>query len=144
MSRILLLLLFAGCATAPRTVVFVCEHGAAKSVVAAAEFNHLAEARHLPYRAIARGTEPQAAIAPSAANGLRADGLAVPSQPPQKLTDADLAHAARVVAFCDVPPELAKNARITRWDVPAVGDGYAKARDLIVSHVESLLDELRR
>jgi protein-tyrosine-phosphatase len=124
------------------TIVFVCEHGAAKSVVAAAEFNCLAEERHLPDRAIARGTEPQAEIAPSAANGLRADGLPVPPDPPQKLTADDVAHATRVVAFCDVPPELAKN--VTRWDVPAVGDGYEKARDEIVAHLQSLLSELRR
>src|SRR5436305_9777939 len=76
------------------TIVFVCEHGAAKSVVAAAEFNCLAEERHLPYRAIARGTEPQAEIATSAANGLRADGLAVPAGPPQKRPADDVAHAA--------------------------------------------------
>ena len=48
----------------PDTIVFVCEHGAAKSVVAAAQFNRLAEERHLPYRGIARGTEPQEDIAP--------------------------------------------------------------------------------
>ena len=124
------------------TIVFVCEHGAAKSVVAAAEFNCLAEERHLPYRAIARGTEPQAEISISAANGRRADGLPVPGDTPQKLTAEEVAHAARVIAFCDVPPELAKT--VTRWDVPAVGDGYEKARDAIVAHVQSLLDELQR
>jgi rhodanese-related sulfurtransferase len=32
------------------TVVFVCEHGAAKSVIAAAFFNKLAADRHLPNR----------------------------------------------------------------------------------------------
>src|SRR5947209_2720209 len=34
-----------GQATVPPTVLFVCEHGAAKSVIAAAEFNRLAEQR---------------------------------------------------------------------------------------------------
>ncbi|MGH9334858.1 MAG: hypothetical protein ACRD21_14045, partial [Vicinamibacteria bacterium] len=42
----------------PRTVVFVCEHGAAKSVIAAAHFNRLAKERELPFRAISRGTVP--------------------------------------------------------------------------------------
>ena len=35
-------------------VVFVCEHGAAKSVLAAIEFNRMAEARGAPMRAIFR------------------------------------------------------------------------------------------
>ena len=38
------------------TILFVCEHGSAKSVVAAAHFNQIATARGLPFRAISRGT----------------------------------------------------------------------------------------
>ena len=34
------------------TVLFICEHGSAKSVVAAAHFNQIAADRGLPYRAI--------------------------------------------------------------------------------------------
>jgi len=39
--------------------VFICEHGAAKSVIAAAYFNKLAAERHLNFHAIARGLTPQ-------------------------------------------------------------------------------------
>ena len=39
-----------------KAVVFVCEHGAAKSVVATAYFNKLAAERGLPFRATFRGT----------------------------------------------------------------------------------------
>src|SRR5215813_9354941 len=39
-----------------RAVVFVCEHGAAKSVIATAYFNKLAAERGLAYRATFRGT----------------------------------------------------------------------------------------
>jgi hypothetical protein len=38
-------------------VVFVCEHGAALSVVSAAYFNKIAKEEHLNFHAIARGTE---------------------------------------------------------------------------------------
>ena len=41
-----------------QTVVFVCEHGTVKSVVALAYFRLLARERHLPIRAISRGTAP--------------------------------------------------------------------------------------
>jgi protein-tyrosine-phosphatase len=39
-------------------VVFVCEHGAAKSILAATEFDALANARGVAARAVARGTAP--------------------------------------------------------------------------------------
>lgn len=51
-------------------IVFVCEHGAALSVVAAAYFNKLAQDRHLNLHATARGTTPQKDIAVSAREGL--------------------------------------------------------------------------
>jgi hypothetical protein len=43
---------------APPVVIFVCEHGAAKSVIATAYFNKMAADRHLPYRAAFRGVNP--------------------------------------------------------------------------------------
>ena len=48
------------------TILFVCEHGSAKSVVAAAHFNRIAAARGLPFRAISRGTVPDVEMAPAA------------------------------------------------------------------------------
>ena len=39
-------------------IVFVCEHGAAKSVIAVAYFNKLASEAKLEFHAIARGTNP--------------------------------------------------------------------------------------
>src|SRR5690349_13383908 len=56
-------------------VIFVCEHGAAKSVLSAALFNKLATERRLNLRAIARGTNPDPEISPKVARGLQADGL---------------------------------------------------------------------
>src|SRR6266550_4298839 len=63
-------------------VLFVCLHGAAKSVVGAAHFRRLAAARGLAVDAVAAGTEPDAALAAGAVKGLAADGLtAMPSRP---------------------------------------------------------------
>jgi protein-tyrosine-phosphatase len=42
-----------------RTVVFVCQHGAAKSVLAAALLERLAAEQGVSLRARARGTEPE-------------------------------------------------------------------------------------
>jgi len=46
-----------------------------------------------------------------------------------------------VVSFgCDVAP--ARGQRVDQWDVPAVSDGYAAARERIVANVERLVAEL--
>ena len=56
-------------------VLFVCLHGAAKSVVGAAHFRRLAAARGLAIDAVAAGTEPDPELAPGAVKGLAGDGL---------------------------------------------------------------------
>jgi arsenate reductase len=45
-------------------IIFVCEHGAAKSVIAATYFNHLAEKAGSARRAIARGINPERELSP--------------------------------------------------------------------------------
>src|SRR5438270_9047368 len=72
------------------TVVFVCEHGAAKSVIATTYFNKIAAERGLRARALYRGVNPQAELSVSALKGLRDDGLAVPDQKPSPITQADV------------------------------------------------------
>src|SRR5258705_12607867 len=64
-------------ATSGPAVVFVCEHGAAKSVIATAYFNKLAAERGLPFRATFRGTAPQEELSVRAVEGLKADGLSI-------------------------------------------------------------------
>ncbi len=125
-------------------VVFVCEHGSAKSVVAAAHFNHLARERNLKLRAISRGTIPDEEIAPNAAKGLQADGLAVGREKPEKLSKADVGRAVRVVAFCQLPEAYLSVASVEQWDdIPPVSEDYSKARDRIVERIRHLLDGLQ-
>jgi protein-tyrosine-phosphatase len=127
-------------APAPR-LLFVCLHGAAKSVVAAAHFRRLAAARGLTIEAVAAGTEPDAELAAGAVKGLVGDGLSAAPARPRPVTLYDLASAARVVSFgCELTPP--KGQRVDQWDVPAISDGYAPARDRIVANVERLVAEL--
>jgi protein-tyrosine-phosphatase len=126
-----------------QSIVFVCEHGSAKSVVAAAHFNRLAGERGLGLRAVSRGTDPDEELAPAAEAGLRADGLAAGERPPAKLTQADAAGAACVVTFCELPRSYATAAPVERWDgVPPVSEDYAMARDEIVVRIGRLIDGL--
>jgi protein-tyrosine-phosphatase len=128
----------------PGDVVFVCEHGAAKSVVAAQYFNKLAAERGLAVRAVARGADPQAELSVSALEGLREDGLAPALAAPRPVDAAELRGASRVVAFdCGQPTMAALRGVGACWDdVPATGDGYAAARDRIRAHVEQMVEQL--
>jgi len=124
------------------TVLFVCEHGSAKSVVAAAHFNRLAADRGLPFRAISRGTAPDAEMAPATVRGLAADGLKPADPTPTKLTQSDLDAAVRVVTFCDLPLDLEIATPLERWEVPPVSTEYARSRDAMLEHIEQLLLKL--
>src|SRR5213078_2513856 len=122
-------------------VLFVCLHGAAKSVIGAAHFRRLAAARGLSIGAVAVGTEPDPQLAPGAVKGLAGDGLTAGVARPRPVTLYDLDTATRVVSFgCDVV--AARGQRVEQWDVPAVSEGYAAARDRIVANVERLVGEL--
>ncbi len=125
-----------------RLVLFVCEHGSAKSVVAAAHFNRLARERRVGLRAVSRGTNPDDEIAPFAARGLEADNLAF-GETPQRLLERDVEGAARIVAFCELPAVYGVSVPVEVWDdVPPVSEDYERARDAIVERVGGLLDQL--
>jgi len=130
-------------AAAPPAIVFVCEHGAAKSVIATAYFNKLAAERGLPYRATFRGTSPQDDLSARAVAGLKADGIPVPSGKPAAIGDADVQAATHVFAIgCPLPEKVRRSGKASDWsDVPD-DRGYEPMRDAIVRHVKALLDEL--
>lgn len=125
-----------------RTVLFVCEHGSAKSVVAAAHFNRLAAERGLGVRAISRGTDPDPEMAPPAVAGLRTDGLQPGDAVPKKLSQPDLDAAARVITFCDLPADLKSPIPVERWEVLPVSTDYAASRDAMLARIEKLLNEI--
>ena len=124
-----------------RTVLFICEHGSAKSVVAAAHFNRLVSARGLDLRAISRGTTPDASVHPAAVAGLAADGLTATGDP-MLLSETDLSDATHVVIFSELPVRYRLPKGAQAWTVPPVSEDYAGARTAIVSRIELLLEDL--
>ena len=125
-------------------IIFVCEHGAAKSILSAAIFNKLAQERRLNLRAIARGTNPDPEISPKVAAGLLADGVASSESAPKKISRADLVGARRVITFCALPDDYPGSIKVENWDnfLPAIED-YGKARDKLTERIGSLLEELK-
>jgi arsenate reductase len=131
--------------TAPSepTIVFVCEHGAAKSVIATAYFNKIAVERGLRARAVYRGVNPQAELSVGALKGLRDDGMSVPGQKPSPITQADVDTATLMFAIgCTLPSNATASGKADTWDDVPEDKGYAATRDAIKRHVERLIDDL--
>jgi arsenate reductase (thioredoxin) len=129
-----------------RKVVFVCEHGNVKSLMAASYFNQLATQRGLPFRAVSRGVAPDSTTVPRAiAAGLYADGVDVSDFHPSKFAAADGVDATQVVAIGTELPAAARTGdlRVERWnDVPPASTSYDAARNSLKAHVAELLDRL--
>ena len=130
----------------PTGIVFVCEHGSVKSLVAMEHFNREARQRGLPYRAVARGTAPGPAVPAPVREGLRADGFDVSSFVPQPLRATDVDNAALVVSFDDdIANTLGGRTRYLKWDdLPGVLGDYSRGRDAIVRQVDTLIGALAR
>ena len=126
--------------TDKQLIVFVCEHGAAKSIIAAAYFNKLALETKSNVHAIARGTNPDPELSPKTITGLQADGLRPTESVPQKLSLAEVESAQQIISFCELPEEYQNKTAIEQWnDVLPVSENYAVARDAILEHIHKLL-----
>jgi len=124
-------------------IVFVCEHGAAKSILAAAYFNQLAHERNLSFHAIARGTHPDKQLSSITVAGLQRDGLFANESVPQKLSMEDIEAAQQVIAFCELPTEFKQNVKVEQWvDIPPISENYERSRDVIVEHLNHLVNSL--
>ena len=127
----------------PPRVVFVCERGTVKSVIAAEIFNRRAAERKLAFRAVSRGVSPDPAIPAAVAENLAKDGFDVADFQAAKLAAEDVRGAAHVVAIGVETPLLDDAKAVTRWtDIPPASTHYAAARDAMAKRVDALLDEL--
>jgi arsenate reductase len=128
----------------PSTILFVCEYGAAKSIIAAAYFNKLAHERGLNLQAIARGTEPDDQVSPVTIQGLAQDGLTSTESTPKRLLPSEITSAQHVITFGDILNKKDyQDVDIENWNqVPPVSKDYLVARDVIVEHLKQLLAKM--
>lgn len=142
-----------GCAApAPRAmapeaqVLFVCEHGNVKSLMAASYFNQLAQERGLRVRAISRGSAPNSASVPAAiVEGLGGDGFDVTDFHPVAVSAGDVSVSLRVVTIGIELPPAVRVAGVTpeAWDdVPPASVNYAAARNSLMGHVRRLVEQM--
>lgn len=130
--------------TPTQRVLFVCEHGAAKSVFAASYFNFLAERENLNIRAVARGLDPDADVAESVRAGSEAEGIPLCAINPMQLTPDDVNAADKVVAFDLSSAQLGMRDSHQAWDgVPSLKQEFESGSTEIKARVEALVAELK-
>ena len=122
-----------------KEILFVCQHGGAKSVIAVSHFNRLAAERGLPFVATAAAAEdPYDAVPAPVADHLQRDGFDVRAFKPHHVAPAEIATASRTITIgCDVP------GADERWDdVPAASEDLDGSVAAIRRHLEELAEDL--
>ena len=125
-------------------IAFVCLHGSAKSLIAAEQFNRLAAAKGLPFRATTSGPEPDAEVPANVVAGCKSRSIDVSGYKPALIAADQLSDADLIVSFaCDAGRRLAPGKPEERWDeCPAVSDDFDVAWRFITGRVEKLLARL--
>ena len=125
------------------TVLFICPHGAAKSVMASAYFQKMAKARGLNIRVDAAGTDPEPQLSKAVVARLQKDGYAIPIEKPRAATAADMNSADIVVSMgCDLSKLPAPKGTLKDWNVPDFSANFDVAEQSIRDQVTRLVDEL--
>jgi arsenate reductase (thioredoxin) len=130
----------------PSTVLFMCPHGAAKSILASAYFERLAKERGLNVRVASAGTDPDPTVSPAVAAHLKRQGYPAPKSNPRKVIPKDLKSADVVISIgCDLSDLPESRGKLVRWDeVPALAEDFARADEAIRKLVIELIEELVR
>ena len=123
-------------------VLFLCPHGAGKSVLAATYFGAAAARIGLDVDASTAGTEPDDAVMPNVRAALEAQGFEVLTIPPRLVTTDELLTADVVVNIGCEPDTLAVDRPITHWDVPLLSRDFDGVVSEIRRRAELLASEL--
>jgi arsenate reductase len=129
---------------ADASVLFICEHGTVKSLLAALLFNEYAAQVGLPMRAISRGGVVDSVVPTWMKEKLAANQLTIGSFQPRALAKADLLEASYVVSF-DLPDAVSAGAPSprARWDsLPPASQDFDGSQRAIKARVHQLVDSL--
>ena len=130
----------------PPTVLFMCPHGAAKSVLASTYFERLAKERGLNVRVESAGTDPDPTVSHAVAAHLKRQGYPAPGSNPRKVNSKDFQSADVVISIgCDLSGLGEPRGKLVRWDeVPPLSEGFARADEAIRKRVSEPIEELVR
>jgi protein-tyrosine-phosphatase len=125
-----------------KTIIFVCEHGGARSTIASAYFNKLAKENNLPYQSVFRGLTPDSVISKATRKGLTSDGIETAGLSPVALSVKDVTSNAWLISLdCTAPPSY---PTYQTWKgIPAISENYEGARNEILNRLNKLIMELK-
>jgi arsenate reductase (thioredoxin) len=128
-----------------QNILFLCPHGVAKSVMAAAITQQLALEVGLDLQISNAGTEPDEFIPAKVIDLLASDGLDVSAWTPRLVTQNDLERADRVISLgCDLGAFDLPASKLESWaDVPSPSENLNVCHDAIQARVKSLIAELQ-
>lgn len=124
-----------------KTVLFMCPHNGAKSVLAEAYFRRRGEEAGLNFNVLTAGDDPYEAVVPAVVARLKSEGVDVSNHQPRHFTNDDLIQADLIISMeCDVTSALPQGKTIEFWnDVPLVSEDIEKAYSAIQGHVDQLI-----
>ena len=134
-------------AEAAVVVVFVCQHGNVKSLIAREWLERLAAERGVRVSAVSRGLTPENPVPAAIAERLSGDGFDVSGFEAAALAPADLERATRVVMIGVETPEWMRShdGLVEKWDgIPPATERYEASRDALRGRIAKLLEELAR
>jgi protein-tyrosine-phosphatase len=127
--------------TAKTRVIFVCEHGGARSTIASLYFNRMMKENNLPYESVFRANVPDSTISKETRKGLTGDGFDTRGLVPVALTASDVSPDAILIAMdCKVNSFQPSQ----EWTgIPTISQDYQSARNEIIKKLNVLMNELK-
>ena len=123
-------------------VLFLCPHGAGKSILAATYFRAAAVRIGLDADASTAGTDPDDIVMANVRGVLEGQGFEVAALPPRLVTSDELRSADVVVNIGCEPATLPVDRPITEWDVPLLSRDFDGAVCEIRRRCELLASEM--
>jgi arsenate reductase (thioredoxin) len=125
------------------TVLFACVHNAGRSQIAAALFNKYADPTKA--RAISAGTQPADRVHPEVVAAMKARGVDLSSQTPQKLTPELASDANWLITMgCGDECPVVPGARRDDWPIPDPKGQGAEAVGRIIDDVDTRVRQFVR
>jgi arsenate reductase (thioredoxin) len=128
------------------SVVFVCEHGAGRSVIASRYFERLAREQGVHVNVSYRGISPDPSIGEVVKEELIKDGFHFADEKPVALSQQDIKDSDFVVTLdCSLPSGLdAADAKVLAYTgIPPPGNNFLIARDSLKKINVDVLTKLK-
>ena len=127
-----------------KTILFMCPHNAAKSLLAATYCRQIVTERQLEWHILTAGTDPDNEPAAAVVGLLRSEGFAVSGEKPHRVTEAELAAADWIISMgCDLSGLVLSNTAVVHWDdIPPPSQELMGARQAILNHLERFMNQL--